>query len=164
MNESFESYLQVNGVDQDALLEAFRTYIAERVDYLPPEEMVEEMAAAAGDPSAIDDQLSALEDDTASQIAVANLVLSGAWEDPQQRVLVEELIASAKQKLPVIELGILAIVAMYGMYLYTTGGVARRRYQIQNPDGSTVEEEIEFAPPSGPLKAVVGLFRPGGAP
>jgi hypothetical protein len=161
MNESFEQYLRKNDVDDDTLLEAFRTYVARQSDYLPPEEMQEEMTGAVKDVGEMDQLLATLADDVDSLRSAAHLILGAAWEDPEQRASVEQAIAGAKQKLPVIELGILAVVTMYAMYLVTTGGVRKVTRTEIKADGSAVEETVEFEPPTAPLRMIAELFQAG---
>lgn len=161
MNESFEQYLRDNNVDGDALLEAFRTYVVEQSDYLPPEEMREEMAEEVDDVGQMNRLLQQLEEDHDSLVSAAHLVLGAAWEDPDQQAMIEDIIASVKQKLPVIELGIVAIVTMYAMYLATTGGVRTIQRKETWTDGTELEETVEFEPPTAPLRMIVNLFRPG---
>jgi hypothetical protein len=71
----------------------------------------------------------------------------------RRRRLIWDAFVEAKAKLPVIEVGILAIVAMYGMYLTVTGGV-KKRVAERKKDG-TYAETTEYASPEGPLGMVV---------
>lgn len=123
MNEAFEKYLQSNDVDEDSLLEGLRTYLLEQTDYLAPEEMRAEMTEKSANANKMEQLLEQLANDSASLVGMAHIILGLAWYNPQQRELVIEAINSAKKKLPIIEIGIIAIIGMYGMYLIATGGV-----------------------------------------
>jgi hypothetical protein len=66
----------------------------------------------------------------------------------------------AKASLPVVEVTILAVVAMYGLYLITTNGVSSiTRTTRRNPDGSYEEtEEVKVEPFAPIVSAMMRLF------
>jgi hypothetical protein len=163
MSVAFEEHVASRGADAETLVQAARYYLAEVTDDLSTEEMREEVREDVGDEATIDEVLARLEDDPAALAAAAREILATAWDDPDERLRVIAVLDEARTKLPVIELGILAIVAMYGMWLLTTGGVKRvREKTVRRGDVSETERETEYHAPDGPLRAVVGLLKGGG--
>jgi hypothetical protein len=158
MNKAFEEYLLHNGVDTDTLLEAFRTYLSEQTDYLPPEDMQTALSKMAVDANGVKNLLKQLANDSDSLLGAAHIVLGTEWDDLEKRELIKDTIETAKKKLPVIELNILAIVAMYGMYLITTGGVREKKQTTILPGGGIKIESTVYEPPTAPLKMIVDLF------
>jgi hypothetical protein len=78
--------------------------------------MLAELKAAAADPAELERALDSIENDPAGLNQAALLALDAAWKDAASRESVEASLRHAKESLPVVELGILAIVAMYAMY------------------------------------------------
>jgi hypothetical protein len=68
--------------------------------------------------------------------------------------------AEARQKLPVIETAIIAIAAMYGMYLIATGG--KEMEKIERRKDGTYVKTTKWVPAMGPLRAIVDLFKLSG--
>ena len=87
-------------------------------------------------------------------------MLSDAWADPIERPNVERAVNGAKTKMQVIEVGALAIVAIYGMYLTTTGGKRDTEVVLRRAaDGSfDLVKRTSYYGPSGPLFAITALF------
>jgi len=161
--QSLADYLNELGADADAVQQGFRHYLAEQTDDLPTEAMRQQLLNAAGDEPLVQSQLIELEQSSERLEEVALLYLSEAWDDPAERDAIKAALIAATQKLPVIELSIIAIVGMYGMYLLATGGKSRtRRRTVHKRDGSFVtEEDTTFASPAEWVKGIVSLF-PGG--
>jgi hypothetical protein len=61
--------------------------------------------------------------------------------------------------MPVIDLAILAVVLMYGMYLLTTGGKKAETTTVRRPDGTLEESRIDYASPDGPMSILTRLFQ-----
>lgn len=158
--QSLAEYLSETQADRDTIQQAARYYLAEITDDLDPEEMRQELVQRAQDPERVDPLLHTLEQDTASVENGSLLLLSAAWADPSQRERVKSVLEEAKRKLPVIETAIMAIVAMYGMYLVETGGVTKSEERtIRKADGSIeTVKTTEYAGPTGLLQAVASLF------
>ncbi len=163
MQQSFVEFLADRHADTDTILQATRYYLAERTDDLSPEEMRQQLVAATGDAKEVDSMLRALENDPLLRENASLALLSFAWEEPGEAEKIQSSVDTAKTKLPVIELAILAIVCMYGMYLITTSGIKKRTtVTTTKPDGSREEEQTEeWFGPAGPLHAIVDLFNPG---
>jgi hypothetical protein len=160
MQQSLKELLVDRKADTDTIQQATLYYLAERTDDLSPEEMRQQLIAAVGDANKVDSALRTLENDPLLRENASLAVLSFAWEEPGEAERVQSSIDAARTQLPVIELAILAIVAMYGMYLVATGGKeAEKTRTIRKPDGSLVEEkDTKWVPPTGPLNAIVSLF------
>lgn len=158
MTDSFADELNEQQMDTDSLFQALRYYLAELSDDLPAEDMLGEIRAAERD-SQVDAELTRFERDSWLLEVAALRVLSSAWSDPAQRGAVRRALAEAKGKLPVIEVAILAIAAMYGMYLIATGGVKRTEKTYER-EGTVYKEVTEYADPVDPLRSVTGLFAP----
>jgi hypothetical protein len=160
MNETFETWLARNRVDGDSLMQAARYYVAERTDDLDTADMLDEMATHTGQRAAVQAELGRLVGDTARMEAAALSVLRWAWNDADERPRVERAIDAAKKKLPVIEVTILGMVVLYGMYLEVTGGrksVTTRTTDKGEKGGRVDETTTEYYP--HPLKSLVDLFR-----
>jgi len=151
---TFLEFLNEQKPDNMTVEQATRYYIAEKND-LPPAKMKQAIAAPAASVDAVQRQF---EQDPVLLQNACLAVLSAGWDEDES--LIRDAFAEAKAKLPVIEVGILAIVAMYGMYLKVTGGVKKRVVE-RKPDG-TYKETVEFATPEGPIGLIVKLIKAAG--
>lgn len=159
---SFVHFLNTRSPNDEKILFALRFYVAEVTDDELPDQMREEMDAAAGDGTRVQQQFDRLSKDRAAQVSAALAYFSQQWEDPEERQRIERAFDAAGTKLPVVEVGLIAIVAMYSMFLVATRGRKKAiRKVTKKPDG-TYEESIEeeMWEPTGPLQAVVSLFVP----
>jgi len=156
----FIDVITAPGADSDTIQQALRYYLARRLDDMTPDEMLAELQQVVGGPRQVDAMVQQLSADPLLLENAGLLVLSGAWEDSQERPVVEEVIDDAKGKMPVIEVAILAIVALYGLYLWRTGGVARSEKTAERKaDGTVIEREIvEYASVDSPLTAITKLL------
>ncbi|QUJ69247.1 hypothetical protein KDD30_20940 (plasmid) [Photobacterium sp. GJ3] len=165
MSKSLAELLSEKSADDDTLQQAMRYVVAEKTDYLTPQEMRQCLVDLVGNENSIVECLRMLErsPDTISEASL--VVLSTAWQEPEQREAVVGSVEDAKKKAPVIEVGILAIVAMYGMYLYTTGGVKTKVITRKlGEDGSEeYTERTEYWGPSGPFPKLFSSS-PGSVP
>lgn len=157
MNEKFEDYIAGKGVDGNAVLQAARYYLSERCGDPTATEMREQLYAVTGDPTAVDAGLDHLAHDPVALEGASHALLAWAWDQPGEAIRVERAIDAAKQKLPVIEVALLALVAMYGMYLRETGNLKRKITRVTLPDGTESVTEEEYYPPS--LSSLAVLFR-----
>jgi hypothetical protein len=144
--------------DPDTIHQCLRYYLSERLDDLTTEEMHSELITACG--SRADDALNEVAEDPLLLENAALLVLSSAWTEAGQPDRILQAAEGAKAKLPVIDVGIIAVVIMYGLYLLRTGGIKRsQRTTIRHKDGSLTETVItEYADPLGPLSALTKFF------
>jgi hypothetical protein len=146
-------------VDADTIHHTLRYYLSERFDDPTADEMREALVGILG--LDLDEELAAL---SANPLLLENTalhVLSAAWQEEGQAARITEITAEAKAKLPVIEVALICIAAMYGLYLLRTGGIKRsERTTIRKPDGSFEEKvKIEYADPVGPAAALSRLLR-----
>jgi len=116
MTTTFADTLNQIHADPDTVQQGLRLYLSEQTGDLTPREMLAELKAAAFDPAELERELKRVENDPAVLNQAALLSLNSAWDDPESRESVEASLRHAKESLPVIELGIIAIVAMYAMY------------------------------------------------
>lgn len=116
MTSSLADTLNQMHADPDTVQQGLRLYLSEQTGDLTPREMLEQLKAAASDPAELERELKRIENDPEALNQAALLSLNAAWEDPESRESVEASLRHAKESLPVIELGIIAIVAMYAMY------------------------------------------------
>jgi|PlaIllAssembly_1097288.scaffolds.fasta_scaffold343541_1 hypothetical protein len=160
MTQSLKQLLEEQQVDSDAVQQAVRYYLAELTDDLTPDEMQHQLINTIGSSDAVNTALRQLKQDPLLLENVSLLLLSSVWEETSEQERVERVLKDAKGKLPVIEVGIIAIVAMYGMYLIATGGVKKRiRTTTRKPDGTLEEKETkEIVGPEGPLSLITKLF------
>lgn len=159
MTETLASFLNSGHGDRDTVQQGMRMYLTQRAEFLSPEEMHEQLVAAGGQ-SAVDAALELLRGDTATLDRLALGFLSCAWEEPNEAERIREAISEARAKAPVIETGILAIVAMYGMYLVVTGGVSKTKHVTKRKADGSIEEsdEVNYFSATGPLGAIVSII------
>jgi hypothetical protein len=156
MTETLLQFLESQKVDSETLQQATRYYLAERTGDLSESEMQSQLVQAGGDKKTIDAALGQLK---GNSLMIDNACLA-FLSNETERSKIKDAAAEAKTKLPVIEIGILAMVAMYGMYLAVTGGIIRHTVE-RKPDG-TFKESTEYHPPTGPLGALVKMVVPIG--
>ena len=162
MSGSFDEFCSEAAADGDAIVQAARYLVGATTDYITAAEMrvtIERVVGNKGEVQAAIDELAA--SSQALEIASRSF-LTWMWDEPGGVEQVRAAIVAAKEKLPVIETAILAMVAMYGMYLYTTKGRKRHLVRTTLPDGKTKEVEIEYYPTA--LSSLVDLFKIGALP
>jgi hypothetical protein len=155
MPQSFDEFVRGAKIDAETLIQATRYYVAEQSYDPTAEEMRELVAAAAGDAAAVDAAVAVLAGNAKFLERACYEVLEAAWDEPQQAERIRSTVDDAKSALPVIETAIIAMVAMYGMYLYTTGG---KKSEVIGKDGT---RKTEWYPPA--LSHLVDLLRGGKA-
>jgi hypothetical protein len=145
--------------DEDTIHQALRYYLAERLDDPPPSQMRTDLDRLFSDGSTAAGVLTRLEQNPRMLENAALITLSCAWEDGDQD-RIRTALDDAKGKMPVIEIGLLALVAMYGLYLWRTKGIKRSERVIsRGPDGSLeIREVTEYTGPNEALSAVVNLL------
>jgi hypothetical protein len=154
----------LNGIDasSDTIQQGFRYYLAERTDDLPSRRMEQELISASADERAFLHQLSELEKSSEQLEEIALLCLSEAWESPDERDAIRIALKTADEKLPIVETTVIAICAMYGMYLSATGGKQSVHRRVRRREDGTYEEEetVKYADPKPWIGGIVRLFRP----
>ena len=118
--------------------------------------MLGELRGAVTNEEELQRQLKELGKDPAALEQAALVYFERAWRDDAQKPSIRAAFKHAKGKLPVVETAILAIVAMYGMYLMATDGVTEITVK-RNPDGGY--EKVEKREPFVPIvSAMARLF------
>jgi hypothetical protein len=163
VNESFVAALQDREIDPSLLPHAMRYFVGAWSEDLSPEQMRDRLISAGVDTAEISRAQELLAEDVSLMEDAALAILQAGWEEPSSRAAVEGAFGAASAKLPVVEAALIAIVAVYGMWLAATKGRRSQHTVIRRKgDGSWEEEQsIEWYGPSGPLRAIAGLF---GAP
>ena len=151
---TFLQFLNEQQPDATTIQQATRYYIAEKHG-LPPTEMRKAIGVPEDELVVAQQQL---EQDPQTLENACLATLSAGWQEDE--TLIRNAFAEAKIKLPVIEVAIVAVVAMYGMYLAVTGGVKKKVVQ-RNRDGSYTEI-TEYYASQGPLGTVMDLVKGGG--
>jgi hypothetical protein len=161
MNETFTEFLNGMQADPDMIQQALRIYLSERTNDLTHKEMLTELGETVTSEEELDQLLKQLEHDPDALEQAALIHFEHAWEDEAQRPSIRAAFEYAKGRLPVIEMTILAVVAMYGMYLIATEGGLTEITVKKNPDGSY--EKTEKREPFVPIvSAMARLFGKGG--
>ena len=146
MNTSFDQFLNEIRADSDTLQHALRMHLSEQSDDLTPEEMLDVMRNAGANEEELNRQLKILEQDPAAVEGVALTYLENAWENEKEKQSVSHTLEAAKEKLPVIEVTVIAVAAMYAMYLLATKGVTYRKVIKTKDKYETIEKREPFAP------------------
>ena len=119
-----------------------------------------DMADGAGDREAVEIAVAELEANPSVLEAAILELWSQNWDDEAERQRIENAIEAARSKLPVVELGIIAAVVMYGMFLNRTKGIKESKtITRRGADGS--HEEITtttYQSPVGALSAVTNVI------
>lgn len=163
MSEGLAAFLSEQRADAATLQQAVRYLVSEWGDDLPPAQMRAQLDDAAG-AEQVDAVLGELTADGELMERLTLAVLEAAWEDDGLREAARGAIEDAKKTLPIIEAAVVAIAAMYGMFLVATRGRKRHaRSVVRRPDGTYEERELtEWYGASGPLAVVAKLFVPVG--
>lgn len=164
--QTLAEYLNEINADGDTVQQAFRYLIAQQTDDLPTTRMHRQLVDTTDDATALATSLTELEHSSAHLEQIALLYLSDAWDDPDERPAIRSALKAATQKLPVIETGIMAVVAMYGMYLLATRGRQHTRKSTKRSADGAFEtvEDTTYASPSGWLKSITNLVSGGPPP
>src|SRR5262245_55540255 len=101
--------------DEDTIHQAVRYYLAEKLDDMPPSEMRRELNRAFDDHRLVVGLLADLERNPRKLENAALIVLSQAWADGDHEQ-VRSTLSEAKGKMPIIEVGLISLVTMYGLY------------------------------------------------
>jgi hypothetical protein len=157
MTQTLKEFLESNSVASATLRHGTRYYIAERYGDVPPSMMRSNLLSAGASTAAVQAAEKQLEGNPQLLDNACLALLSAAWVEEAERERIVGAIEEAKNKLPVIEVGIMAYVAMYAMYLAVTGGKTKVTVE-RKPDGS-FKESTDYHDPVGPLGALIWLIR-----
>ena len=168
MTQRFDEFLNDSTFPGDVLQEAARTLLAERTDYIPINQMRANLSNAVVDARAIEAAIQWFEANPSAMENAALALLADAWEDDPETV--RSALDEASTAMPILETGIAAITAMYIAWLLATRGKSSEELREKETVMVNGERHIErvskttFWGPSGPLRAIVELFRPGSSP
>jgi len=163
MNEGLVEFLNRTKPNQETIEVATRTFLSELTEDMPPSKMKRNLVGAATDRQAVERALLELEASPQDRLQASLTILVWAWENLDNRARIQAAFRGAQSKLPAIEAGLLALVAMYGMYLMTTAGRRRENRTIKIAQDGTFEETttIEYERPTGSLSMIAKLFGSG---
>jgi hypothetical protein len=167
VSDTLVSELQRTSPDPAVLPHAMRYFVSARSGDQPPARMRDDLLAGGIAPGRVDGAMELLQRDPAIMEAVALSILQAGWEHDDDRVLARGALGAAQAKLPIVEAALIAIVAVYGLWLTATKGRKSHQHVIRRgTDGRWEESETtEWYGPSGPLQAIVdvlGLRAPPG--
>lgn len=160
MNKSFAIYLNETKPNGELIEIAARTFLSEITNDALPNEMIGWMIKAGIDREELEKAIAAIEKEAQHRCEASLAFLCWGWQDPANRDKITEAFHGSQSKLPVIDNAILALVAIYGMYLLTTHGVKKETRVIKKHKDGTYEEKTitEYESPAGPLSVLTKLF------
>jgi hypothetical protein len=158
--ETLQSLIEGKAAYSEEIQQAARFCLAETTGDKTPEEMYNELAAAAVDRAELNKRLDYLEKNREIRDSVSLLWLEDIVEKRGVRS-VEEALEDASNAMPVVESSVIAIAVMYIAYLLVTGG--RKKHKIHarlNADGKMeLYEDSELWGPMGIFSILQPLFR-----
>lgn len=160
MNEVLADYLNTIKPNDETIETATRCFVSEYTDDLIPQQMKNRLVTVATNRDDLEHTLLRLERSPAERREACLAFLSWAWQDSKNRPRIRAAFEGAQAKLPAVESALLALVALYGMYLLTTGGVKEEvRVVVYREDGSFEEKTSrKYASPLGVLSLITTLF------
>ena len=160
MNDTFAEYLNTVRPNDEMIEVAARAYLSELTnDELPAEIRKKLLSVSAGNDE-LDSALSRLEHSPLERRDADLAFLAWAWDQPANRERIAAAFRGAESKLPAFESALLALIALYGMYLLTTRGIRKvTRIVKKKPDGSFEEQNVtDYESPVGPMSLVGRMF------
>src|SRR6185312_7415607 len=109
--QSLRELLEEQQLGSETIYQAARYYLAERLNDPDPDDLLAQLATVMDDP---DKAYTTLSGDSLVLENTALLVLSQAWDEPDERERVLRAIRGATGKLPVTDPSLIAIVCLYG--------------------------------------------------
>jgi hypothetical protein len=143
-----------------------RYFVAAQSDDLPPARMRDELLAAGVDCDGVDRAVGSLQRDPALLEAAALAVLQAGWDDPVRRELAAGALGAAGAKLPVVEVALISIVAVYGLWLTATKGRRSHEHIVRRWPRRQLggEREDRLVRPVGPARSNRRHHRPTALP
>ena len=156
--EPLAAFLTGQYADPETVQQSLRYLVAE-LSAADPVAMRAELSAHSS-AAEVDQAVAALAGDSAALDGAALYALSLAWPVDGNEDRLRRIVPDAKEKLPVIEAGLLALVTLYGLYLFTTKGVVRTERVVERKaDGSLVERETTtYHQPAEVLRVIPRLI------
>lgn len=158
MNESYEQYLSIEKLGGVAAAKAVRYYLAERCDDPTLDDVRADLTATANRPDDLNAAIADLSTHPETLEDAAKALLAWAWASGDAERVMRAVDAS-QQKLPALEIILLANFVMFGLHLYVTGGRVSRTITFKDDKGNTVKIEEKFAKP--PLAKLISSLKPG---
>jgi hypothetical protein len=156
MSDALIDELQRTCSDPAMLPHAMRYFVSAQSGDMPPARIHDNLLSAGLSPDQLDQAAALLQRDPAAMEAAALVVLQAGWAESDERELVRGALGAAQAKLPVVEPGLIAIIAVYGLWLVATRGRKSHEHVIRrSADGSYEESETtEWFGPVAPLEAI----------
>ena len=140
---STDKFLDEAKIDEETLEESLRAYVFQSSDFLPPARMRAALTEAYGE-DPVEDALKTLEADPEARSALARALLETSWAVPGEAEKIRSATEHTTDKLPVVELSVVAIALLYGYWLHKTGGVKEERTTTETaPDGTMTGTEVK---------------------
>ncbi|MEV0251892.1 hypothetical protein AB0H76_35255 [Nocardia sp. NPDC050712] len=160
MSQTLADVLNARDVDRDSVHQAVRYYLGERLDDRTPDEMRAELAQHGGEES-VTNILRQLTGSEALLDRASLMVLASSYAEPGEQDRVVAALDQAKAKLPVIEVGMIALACVYGMYLIATGGIRKSEtIVVRKPNGAFEERStVEYTEPGNIIGAILELLQ-----
>jgi len=162
---SVAEQLNSKGATPETVLQILTSSVFEASGDLTPEEMRSELRRAVSEPDALEDALQQLQADPDLVGDIALLWISDASENPAHKGTIEGAIDGADRQLPLLETGLIVLVALYALYLMGPDKPLRTKKVLKHrSDGSFEEhEETSYASFEEPIRGLLGLFNSKGA-
>jgi hypothetical protein len=160
MSSDLIDELQRTSPDPAMLPHAMRYFVSAQSGDLPPGRIQDALLGGGLTLEQLGEAADLLQRDPVAMESTALAVLQAGWADPGERDLVRGALGAAQAKLPVVEPGLIAIVAVYGLWLIATRGRRSHEHVIRRkPDGSYEESETtEWFGPAAPLEAIAKVL------
>jgi hypothetical protein len=139
MSVELSEFLNDMEADADRIQQALRIYLSERTDDLTPDEMASELRASAADAKEFSTVLYSLEHTPDAVEQAALLYFESEWEDEKRRPAIRSVFEIAKNQLPVVEIAIIAVSAMYAIHMLITKGVVEKIKTTRRKHDGTFE-------------------------
>lgn len=160
MNDTLVDYLDELEPTDENIEAATRSLVSELTDDLVPRQMLDQLVAAVDNTAALDGELLELGQSPKARRELCLAFLAWAWQHPSHRDRVRKALEGTRRKMPVIELSILALTAMYGMYLIVVSEKGPEVVQeIEQKDGHyKFRTQVKPTVPSSPIGVIQRFF------
>lgn len=160
MSEQLIECLNAKRPSSSAVNEAVRYLVAEWSGDRTPEQLGEDLAAAAGDSPWLADTLDRLGRDAQLLDALHLSILDRAWEDEEARAQVAGALEDARDSLPVADVVPLAVIALFALRTVISRGRRRTtRIYERLPDGTFRSIETTEYESTGELGSIAEELR-----
>jgi hypothetical protein len=166
-NRTLGAYLNEEKISSDVIFSAAH-YVASRwTGFRPAEDLRRELASKAEQKALFEASLGELERNAESLERAALMVLSLAWEKPQERERVLEAFEEAKAELTLKEVALIAAILTFALWTYESDAGLRYRHDLTVRDANgafRTETTVERDPfPIDPNALLRELIHPSDA-